>query len=52
MFFTREVFENIGGFDRSFFLYCEEEDISKRVWSIKRRVYMLPEPEILHESFE
>ena len=28
---------------------CEEEDISKRVWDIGKEVYMLPEPEIVHE---
>ena len=49
MFFSREVFENIDGFDRRFFLDCEEEDISKRVWDIGKEVYMLPEPEIIHE---
>ncbi|MEL0103665.1 MAG: glycosyltransferase family 2 protein [Gammaproteobacteria bacterium] len=49
MFFSREVFENINGFDRKFFLDCEEEDISKRVWDIGKEVYMLPEPEIIHE---
>ena len=43
MFFSREVFENINGFDRKFFLDCEEEDISKRIQ------YMLPESEIVHE---
>ena len=49
MFFSREVFESIDGFDRRFFLDCEEEDISKRVWDIGKEVYMLPEPEIVHE---
>ena len=49
MFFSKEVFEHIGGFDRNFFLDCEEEDISKRVWDIGKEVYMLPEPEIIHE---
>ncbi len=49
MFFSREVFNDIDGFDRKFFLDCEEEDISKRVWDIGKEVYMLPEPEIIHE---
>lgn len=49
MFFTREVFENINGFDRKFFLFCEEEDISKRVWGFGKKVYILPESEIVHE---
>ena len=49
MFFSKKVFEDIDGFDREFFLDCEEEDISKRVWDIGKEVYMLPEPEIIHE---
>ena len=49
MFFSKKVFEDIDGFDRKFFLDCEEEDISKRVWDIGKEVYMLPEPEIIHE---
>ena len=49
MFFSKKVFEDIDGFDRKFFLDCEEEDISKRVWDMGKEVYMLPEPEIIHE---
>ena len=49
MFFRRSIFEKINGFDTEFFLYCEEEDISKRVWDYGKDVYMLPEPEIIHE---
>ena len=49
MFFRRSLFEKINGFDTQFFLDCEEEDISKRVWDHGKEVYMLPEPEIIHE---
>lgn len=49
MFFDRDVFEGIGGFDKIFFLDCEEEDISKRVWDYGKEVYMIPEPEVIHE---
>ena len=49
MFFRRSLFEEINGFDTEFFLDCEEEDISKRVWDYGKEVYMLPEPEIFHE---
>ena len=41
MFFNRSVFEDINGFDTNFFLDCEEEDISKRVWDIGKYVYMI-----------
>jgi GT2 family glycosyltransferase len=44
MFFDRDIFKSIGGFDISFFLDCEEEDISKRVWNAGKDVYMIPEP--------
>ena len=49
MFFKRSLFEEIEGFDTQFFLDCEEEDISKRVWDYGKEVYVLPEPEIIHE---
>ncbi len=49
MFFKRSFFEKINGFDTQFFLDCEEEDISKRVWDYGKEVYMIPEPEVIHE---
>lgn len=49
MFFKRSLFEEIDGFDTQFFLDCEEEDISKRVWDHGKEIYVLPEPEIIHE---
>jgi len=48
MFFRRDVFDRIKGFDEIFFLDCEEEDISKRVWDLGKKVYMIPEPEVTH----
>ena len=48
MFFKRDVFDRIKGFDEIFFLDCEEEDISKRVWNLGKKVYMIPEPEVTH----
>ncbi|QEZ88617.1 glycosyltransferase, family 2 [Aliarcobacter cibarius] len=50
MFFDSEVFSKIGGFDTIFFLYCEEEDICKRVWDFKKEVYFVPQAEIFHKS--
>ena len=49
MFFRRDIFVQIDGFDTLFFLDCEEEDISKRVWDIGKKVYMIPEPEVVHK---
>lgn len=50
MFFRAIDFRKIGGFDTEFFLYCEEEDLSKRVWNFGRKVVFLPEAEIYHYS--
>ena len=50
MFFNREVFLNIDGFDTHFFLYCEEEDISKRVWNSGYEVYFIPKATIFHKG--
>ncbi|WNL12967.1 glycosyltransferase family 2 protein [Aliarcobacter cryaerophilus] len=50
MFFRRDVFCSIGGFDTAFFLYCEEEDICKRVWNFGKKVYFIPKAEVFHEA--
>ena len=48
MFFRASTFDEIGGFDETFFLYCEEEDISKRVWDAGKKVTFIPDAEIYH----
>ncbi len=50
MFFRADDFCSIGGFDTVFFLYCEEEDICKRVWDNGKEIYFLPEAEVFHEG--
>jgi len=50
MFFRAHDFCSIGGFDTVFFLYCEEEDICKRVWDYGKEIYFLPEAEVFHEG--
>jgi len=50
MFFRAHDFCSIGGFDTVFFLYCEEEDICKRVWDYGKKIYFLPEAEVFHEG--
>lgn len=50
MFFRASEFCKIGGFDSAFFLYCEEEDISKRIWNVGGKVIFIPDAEIFHES--
>ena len=48
MFFDAKVFDKIGGLETLFFLYCEEEDISKRVWNAGYKVRFLPEAKLIH----
>jgi len=48
MFFDAGVFDKIGGLETLFFLYCEEEDISKRVWDAGYKVRFLPEAKLIH----
>lgn len=48
MFFRAENFNAIGGFDTVFFLYCEEEDICKRVWNDGKQIYFLPAANVFH----
>lgn len=50
MFFKRDTFCSIGGFDTVFFLYCEEEDVCKRVWDFGKKVYFIPKAEVFHEA--
>jgi len=50
MFFRADTFNEINGFDEKFFLYCEEEDISKRIWMHKKKVIFLPDAKIFHAS--
>jgi len=50
MFFRASSFKEIGGFDTTFFLYCEEEDISKRVWNYGKKVIFIPDAQIYHKA--
>jgi len=50
MFFNAEYFCELGGFDTAFFLYCEEEDVCKRVWDYGKKVYYVPEAKISHKA--
>jgi hypothetical protein len=48
MFFRKDIYNKIGGFDKNFFLYCEEEDLSKRVHTIGYRVCLQPQAKLIH----
>ena len=42
MFVRASTFDEIGGFDTTFFLYCEEEDIALRLAQKGHKAYLVP----------
>lgn len=48
MFVRSAVFEEIGGFDTTYFFYCEEEDIALRIYGKKYDTYLVPEARFQH----
>lgn len=50
IFFKREVFSSVGGFDERYFMYYEDADIC---WRIKKggwSVYLYPEITVIHDA--
>lgn len=41
--------QSVGGFDESFFLYCEEEDLSRRLGERGWQTLMVPSAAVFHE---
>ncbi len=50
MLIPAAVFAKIGGFDESFFLYCEELDLCKRIRAIVLKVWYLHTARIVHKE--
>lgn len=50
MFVRADSFDAIGGFDTTFFLYCEEEDIALRLTAAGGEVFLVPEAQIRHSG--
>jgi GT2 family glycosyltransferase len=48
MLVRRSAYEQIGGFDERFFLYCEDTDICRRIWDSGRQVRFEPEAVATH----
>lgn len=46
----KEVVETVGCFDERFFMYCEDVDLSKRIYNSGWKLYYLSEAEIFHVS--
>lgn len=50
MFVRRAAFEEVGGFDTRYFLYCEEEDLCKQMSLAGYDVYLVPEARFIHHA--
>jgi hypothetical protein len=48
MFVRAEAFNDLGGFDPVFFLYCEEEDLAIRMKKSGFSCYLVPEAKYIH----
>lgn len=46
----KEIFMKIGGFDESFFLYFEEQDLGNRIEKLGMQCYILPESKVIHQG--
>lgn len=45
---TRRFWDELGGFDESFFMYGEDYDLCMRAWAAGGRCTLLPEAKIIH----
>jgi len=50
MMLNSHLWEAVGGFDESYFLYWEDVDFSRRVTTVGGRLLVLPEVTVLHEE--
>lgn len=48
MMISRKAYEQVGGFDESFFMYGEDIDLSHRIRLAGFKNYYLPEPGLIH----
>lgn len=48
MFVRKSLYDQLGGFDEQFFMYCEDMDICYRAWQAGSKVVYYPEPVIVH----
>ncbi|MBI2621724.1 MAG: glycosyltransferase [Candidatus Levybacteria bacterium] len=46
---SKKLFSRIDGFDENFFLYFEENDLSKRVRNLGYKLYINPKSKIIHQ---
>ncbi|MEX2211322.1 MAG: glycosyltransferase family 2 protein [Gaiellaceae bacterium] len=48
MLVRREAYEQVGGFDESFFMFSEETDLCRRLWDTGWEVWYTPDAEFTH----
>jgi GT2 family glycosyltransferase len=48
MFIKKNIFQEIGGFDKDFFMYYEETELSYRLHKKKYNVFLVPSAKIIH----
>ena len=46
---SKKLFMEIGGFDKNFFLYFEEDDLCKRVRALGKKIFILAKSKVFHE---
>ena len=48
LFLRKSVIDNVGGFDKDFFLYDEESELQYRIKKSGYKIYIIPESKIYH----
>lgn len=48
LFMNRDFFQSIGGFDKDFFMYFEDNDLCDRIYQNNRCVIEIPESKMVH----
>ncbi len=48
LFIRRDLYEQLGGLDEQFFMYCEDTDLCYRAWQLGWKVVYYPEPKVIH----
>lgn len=46
---SKEIFQKIGGFEESYFCYCEDYELSWKAWLLGYKVYFVPTAEFYHK---
>jgi GT2 family glycosyltransferase len=48
MMIQKEIFDRLGGFDRDFFMYYEESELSYRIHKLNYKIVSIPDAHIIH----